>query len=175
MVGPHQDGGREHWHRSPKEGISKVKGLALGDITAIHKEGHLMWYSFRQWLIEYYSNVPYVSDAMYTYSHLSQGGEELTNCYLSRAKVLLMNIKHTTKLSSIPGVGWDNLYLVRGLKVLHMRRRVASEQDTWRMMEDFFNTIVKVRIMKVWNVCTCWYIVLCLFLDNSGSPSIVEQ
>ena len=25
------------------------------------------------------------------------------------------------------------------------------------------------------NRYTCWYIVLCLFLDNSGSPSIVEQ
>ena len=31
-----------------KVGISKLKGLALGDITAIHKEGHLTWYSFRQ-------------------------------------------------------------------------------------------------------------------------------
>ena len=35
----------------------------------------------------------------------------------------------------------DNLYLVRGLKAPHMRRRVASEQESWRMMEDVFNNI----------------------------------
>ena len=28
-------------------GISKLKGLALGNINAIDKEGHLTWYSFR--------------------------------------------------------------------------------------------------------------------------------
>ena len=38
-------------------------------------------------------------------------------------------------------MGWDNLYLVRGLKTLHIRRSVASEQDSWRMMEDVFDTI----------------------------------
>ena len=86
-------------------GISILKGLALGDITAICKEGHLMWYNFRQWLIEHYSNVPYMSDAMYTYSHLSQDDEEPTRQYLSRDKVLLECIHHKTKLSSIPGVG----------------------------------------------------------------------
>ena len=46
-------------------GISKLKGLALGDINAIHKEGHITWYSFRQMLIEHYPNVPYASDAMF--------------------------------------------------------------------------------------------------------------
>ena len=29
-------------------GISKLKGLALGNINVIHKEGNLTWYSFRQ-------------------------------------------------------------------------------------------------------------------------------
>ena len=74
-----------------------------------------MWYSFRQRLIEHYSNVPYTSDAMFTYSHLLQGDEEPITLYLARAKVLLECIHHTTKLSCIPGVGWDNLYLVRDL------------------------------------------------------------
>ena len=78
---------------------------------------------------------------MYAYSNLLQGDEETTSQHLYRAKDLLEHIHHTTKLSSIPGVGWDNLYLVRGLKVPHNRRRVASEQDFWRMMEDFFNNI----------------------------------
>ena len=59
-------------------GISKLKGLALGTINAIHKEGHVMLYSFRQRLIEHYSNVPYVLDTMFAYSHLSQGNEEPT-------------------------------------------------------------------------------------------------
>ena len=122
-------------------GIIKFKGLALGSITDICKESNLKWYSFRQWLIEHYSNVPYASDPMYTYSHLLQGIEEPTTQYLSRAKVLLEHIHHTTKLSSITGVGWENLYLVRGLKAPHMRRRVASEQDSWRTMEDVFNII----------------------------------
>ena len=116
-------------------------GLALGGIIAIHKEGHLTWFSFREQLIEHYSDMPYASDAMYTYSHLSQGDEEPTTHYLLRAKALLECIHHTTKLSSIPGVGWGNLYLVPGLKVPHMRRRVASKHDSWRMMEDVFNTI----------------------------------
>ena len=93
-------------------GIGKLKGLALGNITAIHKAGHLMWYSFSQWLIEHYSNEPYMSDTMYAYSHLMQGNEEPTTQYLSRPKVLLEHIHHTTKVSSIPGVGWNNLYLV---------------------------------------------------------------
>ena len=85
--------------------VSILKGLVLGDINAINIEGHLTLYSFRQRLIEHYSNVPYASDAMFTYSHLSQGNEEPTTHYLSTAKVLLECIHHTTKLSSIPGVG----------------------------------------------------------------------
>ena len=83
-------------------GISKLKGLAFGNVTTICKEGHLMWYSFRQWLILMYL----------TYSHLLQDDEEPTTQYLSREKVQLEHIHHTTKLSSIPGIGWDNLYLI---------------------------------------------------------------
>ena len=72
-----------------KVGISKLNGLALGDITAIHNEGHITWYRFRQQLIGYCSNVPHISDARYPYSHLWQGDEEPTTQYLSRANVLL--------------------------------------------------------------------------------------
>ena len=54
-------------------GISKLKGLALGDINAIYKEGNLTWYSFRQRIIEHYPKVPYASNAIFMYSHLSQG------------------------------------------------------------------------------------------------------
>ena len=118
----------EKYGTDPLEiGISKLKGLALGDINAICKEGNLMWHSFRHRLTQHYSNVPHASDAMFMYSHLIQGIEEPTTWYLTRAKVLLECIHHTAKLSSIPGVGWDNLYLVRGLKTPHIRRRVASE------------------------------------------------
>ena len=53
--------------------ISKLRRIAIGDINVIHKEGNLTWYKLRQMLIEHYSNVPYVSDAMFAYSHLSQG------------------------------------------------------------------------------------------------------
>ena len=65
-------------------GISTLKGLALGDINAICKEGNLTWYSLRQRLIEHYSNVPYESNAMFVYSHLSQGDEEPIAQYLVR-------------------------------------------------------------------------------------------
>ena len=50
----------------------------MGNINAILKEGDLTWYSFRQRLIEHYWNVPYMLDAMFMYSHLSQGHEEPT-------------------------------------------------------------------------------------------------
>ena len=84
--------------------------------------------------------MPYPSDAMFVYSYLSQGSEEPTTQYFARPKVLLECIYHTTK-SSIPGLGWDNLYLVRCLKESHIRRRLASEQDYRRMMENVFDTI----------------------------------
>ena len=92
-------------------GISKLNGLALGDITVIHKESHLMWYSFRQWLIEHYSNVPYASDTMYAYSHQMQGDEEPTTQYLSRAKVLLVYSSHNKAFKYYRN-WWYNLYLV---------------------------------------------------------------
>ena len=79
--------------------------------------------------------------AMFTCSHLLQGDEEPTRQYLLTAKVLLEHIHYTTMLLSIPGVGWDNLSLVRGLNAPHIRRGVASEQYSWRMKEDVFNTI----------------------------------
>ena len=105
------------------------------------KKGSLACYSFRQRLIEHYSNVPYMSDAVFACSHLSQGNEEPAAQYLVRAKVLQECIHHTTKLWSIPGASWDNLYLIRGLKAPHIRRRVAKEPDSWKTMEDVVNTI----------------------------------
>ena len=53
-------------------GISKLKGLALGDINTIRKEEGLRWHKFRQILMENYSNIPYVSDAMVAYTQLTQ-------------------------------------------------------------------------------------------------------
>ena len=53
-------------------GISKLKGLVLGDINTMEKEEGLMWYKFRQVLIKNYSNIPYISDAMVAYTNLTQ-------------------------------------------------------------------------------------------------------
>ena len=39
------------------------------------------------------------------------------------------------------------MYLVRGLKALHMRR-VANEQDSWWMLENVFNTIDHIVKME---------------------------
>ena len=41
-------------------GISKLKGLALSDINTVRKEEGLIWHTFRQILIENYSNIPYM-------------------------------------------------------------------------------------------------------------------
>ena len=69
-------------------GINKLKGLALGDINTIRKEG-LTWHKFRQILIENYSNIPYMSDAMVAYTNLMWQDDESTSQYLIRAKVYL--------------------------------------------------------------------------------------
>ena len=92
-------------------GISKLKGLAPGNISTIHKEEGLSWHKFRKCLIEQYSYIPYTSNAMFTYSKISQD-DESTAQYLVRAKVLLECIHHTSKLSDISGFGLDNLSLV---------------------------------------------------------------
>ena len=52
-------------------GISELTGLALGDINTIRKEEVLTWHKFRQIFIKNNSNVPYTSDAMVVYSHLT--------------------------------------------------------------------------------------------------------
>ena len=66
-------------------GISKLMGLALGDVKTIRKEEGLTWHKFRNILIKNYSNVPYDSDAMVAYSHLTQQDDESTSQYLIRA------------------------------------------------------------------------------------------
>ena len=124
-----------------QEGISKLRGIALGNINAIYKEGNLLWYKLRQRLIEHYSNGLYASDTIFVYSHLSQGDGEPTTQYLVRIKVLLECIHQTSKLSDITGSSMDNLYPIHGLKAPNIKKRVAKEQDSWRMMEDVFQTI----------------------------------
>ena len=51
-------------------------------------------------------------------------------------------------MCNIPGIGYDKLHLVRGLYSPHVWRRVASEQDTWSLMEDVFQTIDHVTRSK---------------------------
>ena len=46
-----------------KVGVSKLKGLTLGNIPIVRKEEGLTWHRFCQILIENYSEIPYVSDA----------------------------------------------------------------------------------------------------------------
>ena len=96
-------------------------GLALGNINTIRKEEGLMWHRFRQIMIENSSNVPYKSNAMVAYSHLTQQDDESTSQYLIRTKVLLKHINHTSKLSHISSKGINNLALVQGLRDSHIR------------------------------------------------------
>ena len=60
-------------------GISKLKGIAIGDVNTIHREEGLLWYKFRQCLIEQYSNILYASDAMFAYSQIAQQDDEPTD------------------------------------------------------------------------------------------------
>ena len=78
---------------------------------------------------------------MYAYSHLSQGDDETTIQYLVRAKFLLEHIHQTTKLEDIAGNNWDNLYLMDGTEGTAYQERAAMEQESWRTMEDVFQTI----------------------------------
>ena len=113
----------------------------MDDVNAMHKGGNLTYYKVRQRLIEYCLNIPYVSDVTYAYSHLSQDDDETITQYLVMAKVLLECIHHTTKLADIACRSWDNLYLMHGLKSPHTRKRVTMEQESWRTIEDVFQTI----------------------------------
>ena len=78
-----------------------LKGLALADISTVHKEEGLSWHKFSQFLIEQYSNVPYVPDAMFAYSKICQWDDESITQYLVRVKILLERIHQTSKLLEI--------------------------------------------------------------------------
>ena len=93
--------------------MSKLQGIALGDITAVRKEEGLPWHKFIQVLIENYSNIPYVSNAMVAYNNIAQKDDKSTLQYLIRAKVLLEHINHTSKLSHISGKGLNDIALVQ--------------------------------------------------------------
>ena len=56
--------------------------------------------------------------------------------YLTRAKVLLEHINHTSKLSKMSGKVLHNLALIQGLGKHHIRRIVTKEQESWNTMED---------------------------------------
>ena len=56
-------------------GINKLQGLSLVDIRTIHKEEGLSWHKFWQYLIEQYSNVPYTTDTIFTYSKTLATGQ----------------------------------------------------------------------------------------------------
>ena len=79
--------------------MSKLKVLTLGNITTVRKEECLTWCKFIQVLIEHYSNVPCVSDAMVPYNNIMQQDDESTSQYLIRAKVCLSIL---TTLPSYP-------------------------------------------------------------------------
>ena len=108
-------------------GISKLKGLALANDSTVCKEEGLSCHKFRQCLIEQYLNVPYVPDAMFIYSMISQWDDQSTTRYLVRVKVLLKRIHQTSKVSEISGYGRDNLLFIHGLWEHHIRKWVMKK------------------------------------------------
>ena len=125
-------------------GISKLKGLGICDIDKIRKEEGLTWHTLRQALIENYSNIPYMSDTMVTYTYSMQQDNECTSQYLIRAKVLLEHMKHISKLFQISGKGLNSLALVGGLRDCHIRWRVTKKQESWITMKDVYKSIDKI-------------------------------
>ena len=121
--------------------MSKLKSLMVGDISTVRKEEGLMWHKFHQILIENYSNVPYISDAMVAYNNLTKQNDESTSQYLIRAKVLLEHINHISRLSQMSRKGLNHLALVQGLRDIHVRRKVMKEQESWNAMEDIYRSI----------------------------------
>ena len=77
---------------SVEVGISKFKGLGLGDINTNRKEEGSTWHKFRQILIENYSNVLYMSDAMVAYTNLTQQDYGSTSQCLIRANVTFWDL-----------------------------------------------------------------------------------
>ena len=128
--------------------IRKLKGLALANISTIHIEEGLSWHKFRQCLIEHYSDVPYIPEAMLTYSKISQWDNESTNRYLVRAKVLLEQIHRTSKLSEISGYGMDNLSFICNLWENYIRKQVKREQESWQTMENVIKSINHVTMIE---------------------------
>ena len=131
-------------------GISKLKGLALGNVNTICKEQGLMWHMFRQPLIEQCSNVLYMSDAMFAYTQITQQDDEPMAQYLIRATVLLEYIHCTSKFSHISGSGLDTLFLIWGPRRNHIRRRVVKEQEPWMTMGDVFKSINRSTRTEEW-------------------------
>ena len=117
-------------------GMSKPKGMALCNVSVISKEGNLLYFWFCKLLIEHYSNVAYMSDALKAYANLMQGENETVTQYLARAKVLLECIHHTSKLCDITGSSYDNLYFSKDCihhmfkEGLHPNRTVRGQ---WKM------------------------------------------
>ena len=120
-------------------GMSKLKGLTLGNISTVRKKESLMWHKFHQILIENYFKVPYVSDTIVAYNNLTQDNESMLQ-YLIRAQVFLECINHTSKLSQMSSKGLNNLSLIQGLGHSQIRRRVMKEQESWNMMEDVYRS-----------------------------------
>ena len=102
-------------------GMSKSKGMILHDVNAASKEVTLTYFWLCQLLIDHYLNILYVSATLNAYFHLAQGEHESIAQYLTRAKVLLKCIHHNSKMCNIPGIGYDKLYLVRGLDSPHVQ------------------------------------------------------
>ena len=115
----------------------------------VRKEEGLMWHKFRQILIENYSNVSYVSNAMVACNNNTQEDDESTSHYLITVKVLLRCINHTSKLSQILGKGLNNLAVVQGLRDNHIRKRVIEEQESWNTMEDIYRSINRIAKNEV--------------------------
>ena len=74
----------ERNNQAPLEvGIAKLKAAPLCNV---HKICHLTWPLLQKLLIENYSDMPYVSDAMVAYNRISQAEDESDSQYLIHAK-----------------------------------------------------------------------------------------
>ena len=93
----------------------------------MYKTHDLTWPQLRKLLIENYSDIPYISNAMVAYNKISQAENESVSQYLMHGKDYLECINHTSRFSSKDASGLNHISLVQGLSSSYVRRRVSND------------------------------------------------
>ena len=121
--------------------MAKLKGTPLCHVHKIHD---LTWPQLQILLVENYSDMLYISDAMVAYNRISQAEDESVSQYLILAKNYLQQINHTSRLASKDDSGLNHISLVQGFSDNYVRRRASKDAENWKTMANAFDSIAKI-------------------------------